>query len=199
LAKSGSGAFPIKFLRGCGLPNTLIDYLPALIGTVPIQFDSCFISYSTHDQGFADKLYGDLQNNGVRCWFAPHDVKAGQKLHEQIDRAIRVYDKLLLILSPASMNSEWVATEISKARKREIRENRRMLFPIRLVDFTTLRNWELFDADTGKDSAREIREYFIPDFTQWKTDSDAYKMAFERLLKDLRSEEVHAHKANRVL
>jgi DNA-binding NarL/FixJ family response regulator len=33
------------------------------------------------------------------------------------------------------MQSEWINTEVAKARKREIRENRRMLFPVRLVDF----------------------------------------------------------------
>jgi hypothetical protein len=53
------------------------------------------------------------------------------------------------------MNSEWVKTEIAKARKWELREKRRMRFPVRLVEFHTLQNWECFDADTGKDSARE--------------------------------------------
>ena len=60
---------------------------------------------------FADHLYADLQARGVRCWFAPHDIQGGRKIHEQIDEAIRVYDKLLLILSDASMNSSWVKTE----------------------------------------------------------------------------------------
>src|SRR5439155_491875 len=94
------GAVPLVFLRGCGLPDRLIEYLPSLVDEA-IQFYSCFISYSTQDQDFADRLHADLQNNGVRCWFAPHDIQAGKKLHEQIDEAIRVYDKLLLILSPA--------------------------------------------------------------------------------------------------
>lgn len=152
-----------------------------------MEFSSCFISYSTKDQEFADRLLTDLQNNGVRCWFAPHDVRGGLKLHDQIDDAIRLHDKLLLILSPNSINSEWVKTEIGKARQREVRENRRTLFPIRLVDFETLRDWKCFDGDTGKDSAREIREYFIPDFSKWK-DHDAYKKAFDRLLRDLRPE-----------
>lgn len=107
-------------------------------------------------------------------------------MHEQIDEAIRVYDRLLLILSEHSMKSSWVETEISKARKRELREGRRMLFPVRLVEFERLRDWECFDADTGKDSAREIREFFIPDFSNWK-DHDSYKMAFDRLLRDLKS------------
>lgn len=62
-----------------------------------------------------------------------------------------------------------------------------MLFPVRLVDFNTLRDWECFDADAGKDSAREIREYYIPDFSNWK-DHDSYEREFEKLLRDLKSE-----------
>jgi hypothetical protein len=176
----------IVFLRGAGVPDTFIDYIGSLVGK-PIEFYSCFISYSTRDQEFADRLYADLQAKGVRCWFAEHHMEPGKKVHEQIDEAIRLYERLLLILSPASMSSEWVNTEIAKARKREIREKRRMLFPVRLVDFETLRDWESFDADTGKDSAREIREYFIPDFSGWKEDHDAYRQEFDRLIRALKA------------
>ena len=179
------GKVPEVFLRGAGLPDEFIAYVGSFVGR-PIEFYSCFISYSGKDQEFADRLYEGLQNKGVRCWFAPHDVKAGEKLHEQIDAAIRLHDKLLLILSEHSMNSEWVKTEIAKARKRELKEGKRVLFPVRLVEFETLRDWECFDGDTGKDSAREIREYFIPDFANWK-DHDSYQIGFERLLKDLKS------------
>jgi hypothetical protein len=47
------------------------------------------------------------------------------KLREQIDEAIRLHEKVLLILSESSMNSEWVKTEIAKARKREVRDRRK--------------------------------------------------------------------------
>ena len=181
-----SGGLPVQFLRGCGVSDPLINYLPKLLRSR--RFQSCFLSYSTKDQDFVDRLYTDLQNKGVRCWFAPHDIKAGEKLHEQIDEAIRLHDKLLLILSPHSMESEWVKTEIAKARRREVRDKRRALFPIRLAPFETLRDWECFDADTGKDSAREIREYFIPDFSKWK-DHDSYLEAFTRLLNDLKAQD----------
>jgi hypothetical protein len=83
------------------------------------------------------------------------------------------------------MNSEWVKTEIAKARQREVQEKRQVLFPLRLVLFETMRAWECFDANTGKDSAREIREYFIPDFSNWKN-YDTYQEAFQRLLRDLK-------------
>ena len=104
------------------------------------------------------------------------------------NRAIQLHDKLLLILSENSIKSEWVMTEIRKAREVEKKENRRKLFPIRLVDFDTLRDWTCFDADTGKDLAVEVREYFIPDFSNWK-DHDAFEKSFARLLQDLRAEE----------
>jgi hypothetical protein len=179
---SKSGMLPLVFLRGCGLPDEYVK--PALFR--PSGFSSCFISHSTKDKDFVDQLYADLQDHGVRCWFAPHDIRGGKKLHDQIDEAIGEYDRLLLILSEHSMKSEWVKSEIAKTRAREVRESRQVLFPISLVLFDEILRWSAFDGDTGKDAAREIREYFIPDFTEWKQDSK-YRTAFERLLHDVRA------------
>lgn len=182
-----SGRLPLGFLRGCGLPDTWIDYLPSLRASASaIRHYSLFISYSTTDQEFADRLYADLQANGVRCWFAPHDMKPGKKIHDQIDEAIRIYDRLLLILSPESMRSPWVGTEIAKARQKEVAAQCSVLFPIALVPFEQVRTWQQFDADIGDDSARRIREYFIPDFSDWKN-HDSYRKSFENLLKALKS------------
>jgi hypothetical protein len=181
------GKIPDSFLRGAGVPENFIEYMKSLVGGA-LDFYSCFISYSSKDQGFAERLHADLQAKGVRCWFAPHDIKGGRKLHEQIDEAIHIYDKLLLILSEDSMNSEWVKTEIAHARQKELNQKRQVLFPISLVPFAKIQEWECFDADTGKDSAREIREYFIPDFSNWK-DHDSYTKAFDRLLRDLNAKQ----------
>jgi hypothetical protein len=95
-------------------------------------------------------------------------------------------DKLLLILSEHSMNSPWVKTEIANAREREQREKKQMLFPNTLAPFAEVQRWKLFDADRGIDSAREMREYFIPDFSNWK-DHDSYQKALQRLVKDLKA------------
>jgi hypothetical protein len=46
-------------------------------------------------------------------------------VHEQIDDAIRLHDRLLLIPSEHSMSSEWVKTELAKAREREVKEGKR--------------------------------------------------------------------------
>jgi uncharacterized protein YjbI with pentapeptide repeats len=183
------GKIPEVFLRGCGVPDPVIAYLPSLIGAMsPIQFYSCFISYSTKDEEFARRLHSRMVQEKLRVWYSPEDIKGGKKLHEQIDEAIRVYDKLLLVLSQASLSSEWVRTEIRKARKAEVKEGKRKLFPIRLMDFDVIRDWECFDADSGKDLGVEIREYFIPDFSNWK-DHDTFEAGFAKLLRDLKAED----------
>jgi len=179
------GNIPSEFLRGAGVPDNFIEYMRSLTGKA-FEFYSCFISYSGKDQKFAERLFADLQAHGVRCWFAPHHVQSGKKLHEQIDAAIRVHERLLLILSADSISSEWVQTEIAKARQREVKEKKRVLFPVQIgIAFEKLKEWECFDADIGKSSAREIREYYIPDFSQWKS-HDSYQEEFTKLLRDLK-------------
>src|ERR1039457_4458253 len=181
------GRIPDAFLRGCGVPEHIIAIQKSLVeNSSPIQFYSCFISYSHKDDEFCRRLHSRMQQEGLRVWFAPEEMKGGKRLHDQIDEAIRVYDKLLVVLSEGSMGSEWVVTEILKARKRERSDRRQVLFPIRLVDFEAIRAWERFDADTGKDVASEIREYFIPDFSNWKN-HDSFEATFARLLKDLKA------------
>jgi hypothetical protein len=177
------GKIPKAFLSGCGIPDDLITSIPSLFGA-GIESYSSFISYSHKDEKFARKLHYRMKQEALRVWYAPEDMKGGKKIHEQIFDAIRVQDKLLLVLSDKSMNSEWVATEIRRARRREREENRQVLFPIRLVNMDKLRDWECFDADSGKDLAVEIREYHIPDFSDWKS-QDSFEAGFAKLLRDL--------------
>jgi hypothetical protein len=179
------GNIPEEFLREAGVPEDFIIFIPSLVGQA-IQFYSCFISYSHQDEEFSRRLHSRMRSENLRVWYAPEDIKAGRKLHEEIFRAIQIHDKLLLVLSKNSMKSEWVMTEVRRARKVEQLENRRKLFPIRLVDFSALQQWECFDADSGKDLATEVREYYIPDFSNWK-EHESFEKGFARLLRDLKT------------
>jgi uncharacterized protein YjbI with pentapeptide repeats len=173
-----SGPLPLTFLRGVGLPDNLIHYLPSLLNR-PIQFLSCFISYSSQDRDFAERLHADLQNKGVRCWFAPHDMKTGDRIRDLIDAQIRVRGKLLIVLSSASIDSDWVEDEVEAALEEERKsENRRtVLFPIQIDDAVNnpARAW------AGK--IRRTRH--ITNFSGWK-DYDAYQKILDRLLRDLK-------------
>jgi uncharacterized protein YjbI with pentapeptide repeats len=171
------GKIPDGFLRGCGVPDPLIEYQRSVVGR-SIDFYSCFISYSTKDQPFADRLYADLQANGVRCWFAPEDLKIGDPFRQRIDEAVRLHDKLLLILSEYSAQSRWVQDEVETGLERERRDQRLVLVPIRIDNAV---------MDTQQAWAAAIRRTrHIGDFSNWK-DHDSYRAGFQRLLKDLKA------------
>jgi len=174
-----SWPLPVPFLRGCGLPSQYIDNLPSLLMEAG-QFYSCFISHSTKDKKFAERIWGDLQNKNVPCWYAPEDLKIGDRFQERIEESIRVHDKLLLVLSENFVDSTWVEREVLAAREREDRTGKLVLFPIRLDDAVMVasRAW----------AADLRRTRHIGDFTHWK-DHDSYQKAFERLLRDLKADE----------
>jgi hypothetical protein len=174
-----SSPLPLAFLRGVGLPDNLIDYLPSLLRQA-IQYYSCFISYSAKDDDFAKRIHADLQNSGVRCWFAPHDMPIGGRLLDEIDTAIQLRDKVLLILSEHSIKSDWVEDEVKKAFEEERTRvpKQTVLFPIRLDDAV---------MDTQEAWAGLLRrDRNIGDFRQWK-DHDSYKRSFDRVLRDLKA------------
>lgn len=166
----------LHFLRGVGVPDEWIaDYRAHMVS--PIQYYSLFISYSTKDDLLAHRLHADLQAKGVRCWFAPEDLKIGNKFRQRIDEAIHLQDKLLLLLSEHSISSIWVEHEVEAALEQEDRQQREVLFPIRL-DETIMQTSQAWAA-----TLRRTRQ--IGDFTNW-TDPQAYQIAFDRLLRDLK-------------
>jgi hypothetical protein len=174
------GKIPEVFLRGAGVPEPFIVQMKALVAAMsPIEFYSCFISYSAKDHEFAERLHADLRSKNVRCWFAPEDLKIGDKLRPSFDEAIRVHDKLMVLLSENSVSSQWVEKEVETAFEKERREKRTVLFPIRLDDAV---------METNEAWAADIRRTrHIGDFRAWKN-HDSYKKAFERLLRDLKAE-----------
>jgi hypothetical protein len=176
--EQSQGQIPEVFLRGCGVSDSLINYIPSLT-TQSIQYYSLFISYSSHDEALAKRLHADLQAAGIRCWYAPEDLKIGESILGGIDQGIHLHDKLLLLLSESSVQSAWVETEVQMALARERSERRRVLFPVR-IDDAVLTN--------GAAWATLIRaDHHIGDFRQWH-DYPTYRVVFERLLRDLRAE-----------
>jgi hypothetical protein len=173
------GNIPESFLRGCGVPDEFITYAKSLVAN-PIEFYSCFISYSSKDNDFAAELHTKLQAQNVRCWFAPEDLKIGERFQERIEESIRHYDKLLVVLSENSANSAWVEREVHAAFEKEQRQGSTVLFPVRLDDAV---------MDSSRAWAADIRRTrHIGDFRKWK-DHDSFQESLDRLLRDLKSQD----------
>jgi hypothetical protein len=162
---NSKGNVPKVFLRNAGVPEDIISYASKWKDSEPIRH-SCFISYSTTDQDAAERLRADLQNNGVKCWFSPEDLKVGDEFWKRIYESMGRYDKLLVILSENSISSESVEIEVTLARERERTENKLVLIPIRIDDavMKSPKPWAV--------SLRANRH--IGDFRQWR-DNDSYQ------------------------
>lgn len=171
------GDIPEVFLRGAGVSDTFITYIRSLVGK-PFDYYTCFISHSSKDQEFVERLYADLQREGVRCWYAPEDLDVGDKIRPRIEESIRIYDKLLLVLSENSISSNWVAYEVERATNKEPTGIPNVLFPIRLDDAVKRSN------TVWANDIRSTRN--IGDFSNWKNHDD-YQKAFSRLLRALKS------------
>ena len=145
---------------------------------LPIDFYTCFISYSSRDQQFVERLHADLQANGIRCWFAPRDLKIGDKIRSQVNEVIRIHEKLILVLSESSISSHWMEQEVERVMERESRMNRTVLLPVRLDDAVMM-------VKSGW--AGDIRRTrHVGDITQWR-DHDSYNKALSRLIRDLQA------------
>jgi hypothetical protein len=107
-------------------------------------------------------------------------MKIGSRIRPMIDESIRVYDKLLLVLSEKSVSSQWVEQEVETALRKERQHGGTVLFPIRLDNSVLMigEGWSALVKDTRH----------VGDFTNWKSHDD-YQKAFDRLLCDLRAEE----------
>ncbi len=182
------GRIPKSFLRGVGLPDDWIDYIPSLVGDA-VQFFSCFISYSSKDKGFATRLHDALQSKGVRCWLDEKQLLPGDDISRELERGIRLWDRFLLCASKNSLTSPWVEEEIETTleKERTLRSERGekvfKLIPLNLDGYMFSKAW-----DYGT-HAREIRSRVAADFRGWETEGFKFDEQVARVIKALRADE----------
>ena len=172
------GNIPEVFLRGCGVPDNFIAFMHSHTGKA-FDFYSCFVSHSAKDKVFCERLYADLQAKGVRTWYFPDDAKWGETVWGEIDRSIKIYDKLVVVLSENSLQSKPVLREIQRSLDREGKEHKNILFPITL-DRSVFDKWE-------HERKADVMEKVVGDFSGWDTDAAKYGKAFDKLLKGLQA------------
>ena len=185
-----TGRLPLPFLRGCGLPDLLIEYLPSLLNEA-IQFFSCFISYSHQDKPFAKRLFDTLQGRGVRCWLDEKQMLPGDDIYGQVDRGIRLWDKVLLCCSKQSLaESWWVNSEIDRAFKKEqllMKERGQKtlaLIPLDLDGYLLSGQWQ-----SGLAQPVPVLSRFVADFRGWNRGHEEFEAQVERVILALRSDD----------
>jgi acyl carrier protein len=79
-----------------------------------------FISHDTEDASFAHRLARDLQGAGAQVWIAPDSILPGESWVDAIERGLSHSSDMLIVLTPAAIDSQWVKkeTEIGIMRER---------------------------------------------------------------------------------
>lgn len=183
------GNIPESFLRGAGVPEELVSQARSLLTTMfPIQFYSCFISYSHADKAFARRLHDSLQARGVRCWLDEHQLLPGDDIYHEVDRGIRLWDKMLLCCSENSLTSWWVDNEIGTAfeKEQQLMKDRegtkvQVLVPLNLDGYLFSDKWQ-----SGYQA--QVRRRLAADFTE-ASDAGKFDEQVERLIRALRADE----------
>jgi hypothetical protein len=107
-------------LLGVQLLEVFLDILRR--STLPMDKSTIFISYARPDAEFALKLGRDLRSAGANIWLDQLEIVAGERWEDAIEEAINASETILVILSPTSVESDYVKDELSFAReeKKEI-------------------------------------------------------------------------------
>ena len=99
-------------------------------GGVDKSDPTVFISYSTEDAPFAKFLFKSLEERGIKVWLDEREIRVGDSLTTRIGDAVRLNDFMVVVLSPASVRSEWVRKELAEAMNKEIRQKRVVVLPV---------------------------------------------------------------------
>lgn len=158
-----------------------------------------FISYSHTDKEFAEKLAAHLVKNNAHVWVDSWELNVGDSILNRVQQAIQDSSALLVVLSNASIQSEWCRKELSAGLMRELNERQVIVLPVLLEDckipmFLQEKMYADFrkDFDTGLKSVldavarianpnqgRKVEQNIITDWSvDWKYNGELFEMHF---------------------
>lgn len=94
---------------------------------MPVDSPKAFISHSSADKEITERLANDLIGQGVDAWFDKWEIMPGDSLRRKIEQGISEASHFIVLLTPNSLRSEWVQTELDAAMVRKIANECRLL------------------------------------------------------------------------
>ena len=93
-----------------------------------------FISYSHADESFVGKLALNLVKHDAHVWVDTWELNVGDSILNRVQEAIQASSALLIVLSKASVASEWCRKELNAGLMRELDEKKVIVLPVLVED-----------------------------------------------------------------
>ncbi|MFP4100230.1 toll/interleukin-1 receptor domain-containing protein [Coleofasciculus sp.] len=138
-----------------------------------------FISHSSIDKPFVERLATDLRSReGIDAWLDKWEILPGDRIPDKLEDGLTNAGILVLVLSPDSVNSQWVSyekdawlmaqVEEEKRAKLESRTPSRRLIPVLYKDCQ--------------------KPFFVQAFPHISINDDNYEAGFQQLVNGMRRE-----------
>ncbi len=178
---------PTAFLRGNGVGQDWIESYEGQEDPSAAQ-ESFFIVYTAEEEPFAGRLHNTLQKHGVRCWLDPRHTADDNGLTGHVAaRGFRVWDRVLLCATRASLSADWMDPLIESVKRREeaIKQHTgrsvTLMWPLNLDGYLFSGSWQHAEAT-------EVAGRVLADFTGWRRNKTKFLAELKTLIDKLKDE-----------
>lgn len=89
-----------------------------------------FLSHTSIDKPFVEKLAADLRRLGIESWVDKYEIKVGESIFWRVEEGLKESEYFAIVLSPESLKSEWVKSEISAAWDKKMMIGKNAILPL---------------------------------------------------------------------
>jgi TIR domain/Restriction endonuclease len=151
------------------------------------QSRQVFLSYAYADRAVARRIADKLRGAGLRVRISEWELQPGDSIASRIIEAVSTSDIIIVLLSPHSINSQWIQSELNETLPRELQTRAITVIPALIEDCTMpppLANLVYLDLRSDLESGiRSLIQQLgvAPDIDFSRLDPQS----FERLVADL--------------
>lgn len=91
---------------------------------------SVFLSHTSIDKPFVEKLARDLNCLGIDAWVDKYEIKVGESIFWRVEEGLRESEYFAIVLSPEALASEWVRSEIAVAWDKKMLTGKNAILPL---------------------------------------------------------------------
>ena len=150
-----------------------------------------FLSYASADKEIAHKILNELRQRNIHVGFDAYELQPGDSIAQALEKTISASDYLVVLLSPHSVNSQWMQKELGNTLSSDLISRDITLLPVLIADCAIpnfLASYQYLDLRPDiENNVEHLVEQIsiIPEIDFSELDSKSFVYLIEDLLKEL--------------